>query len=94
MNLTVLLVAWGLVLLALAAVTAVRHNAAKREDDHLHFSDSDQQLVAVQATAAHRLDVLDRWKTGLIILAVVSGLLILAYHAYTVWEQGARTIPG
>jgi hypothetical protein len=94
MNLNILLVAWGLVLLALATLTLVRYNLGRREDDHLHFSDSERQLVAVQATYAHKLDVLDRWKTGLIILAVVSGLLILGYHAYTVWQQGARTFSG
>ena len=63
MNMQLLLALWAAIFAAaLAIVVLMRWKLGRREDDHLHFADSEQQLVAVQANIAHKLDVLDRWK--------------------------------
>jgi hypothetical protein len=81
-----LLGAWATIFCAYAIVAIMRWNLGRREDDHLHFSDSEQQLVVMQSTIAHKLDVLDRWKTILLVLTIVSAILIGLYHVYQSWQ--------
>jgi hypothetical protein len=88
MNIFVLLSAWLLVLAAFAAVAVLRWQLGRREDDHLHFGATDGQLVNTQVSIAHKLDVLDRWKSALLVLTILTGLAIAAIHAYNVWQAG------
>ncbi len=92
MNMQLLLGAWVALLCSYAIVAVMRWNLSKREDDHLHFSDSEQQLVATQATIAHRLEVLDRWNTILLTLTIVSAVLIGALYVYLSWEATRTTV--
>jgi hypothetical protein len=92
MNLQLLLGVWAAVFLAWATVSLMRHQVGKREDDHIHFNDGEQQLLAAQSMVAHKLDVLDRWKGALMILMVVIGLLAGAYFVWQVWQQSTSTI--
>ena len=89
MSMSLVLGLWAAVLAALLVVSMMRYTLGRREDDHIHVSDSEQQAVVAQSQLAHKLDVLDRWKTGLIVLAVVSGLVIGAVYLYRGWTQGA-----
>ena len=92
MNTQLMIGVWVAVFAAYAIVALMRWNLGRREDDHLHFADSEQQLVAVQANIAHKLDVLDRWKTGLLILTVVTAVLIGALHIYMSWQATTSRI--
>ena len=82
MNMQLLLGIWVAIFAAYATVAVMRWNLGKREDDHMHFADSEQQLVAKQVSIAHKLDVLDRWKAALLTLTILSGILIGALHIY------------
>jgi hypothetical protein len=84
----VLLSAWLLLLAAFAVLTLIKWQFGRREDDHLHFGDSEGQLVNVQVSTAHKIDVLDRWKTALLVVTILTGLLIAGLHAYRVWQSG------
>jgi hypothetical protein len=92
MNMQLAYVAWAVVFIAYVSVALMRWGAGKREDDHLHFSDSEQQLVASQAGIAHRLDVLDRWKTALLVATIFFGIAIGAAHAYLMWQQSVTKV--
>ena len=92
MNMELVYVAWGVVFAAYAAIALTRWGVGKREDDHLHFRESEQQLVSNQAGIAHKLDVLDRWKTALLVGTVLLGLAIGAIQAYVVWQQSATAV--
>ena len=89
MNMQLLLGLWAAVLAAYATVALMRWNLGKREDDHLHVSDSDQQLISAQTSIAHKLDVLDRWKTALLVLAILLALLIGGVQVWRVWNESA-----
>lgn len=54
----------------------MRWNLGRREDDHLHFSDGEQQLVVTQTSIAHKLDILDKWSKVLLTATIVSGVVI------------------
>jgi hypothetical protein len=91
MNLQLLLGLWVAIFLAYATVALMRWNVAKREDDHIHVADYDQQLISTQSSVAHKLDVLDRWKMALLILTIVSALIIGGLHVYNFWMQTSST---
>jgi hypothetical protein len=90
MNMQLLLGVWAAILAAYVSVAIMRWNLGKREDDHLHVLDS-EQLIASQATIAHKLDVLDRWKTALLVLTIVSALAIGALQVWRVWQESGST---
>lgn len=88
-NLNLLLGLWCLIFAAYAVVAALRWNLARKEDDHLHMSDNERSLVSMQVAAAHKLDVLDRVKTMLLVLTVVFGLAVAALHLYSAWQSNS-----
>ncbi|HYP08175.1 MAG TPA: hypothetical protein VER03_18220 [Bryobacteraceae bacterium] len=92
MNLNPLLMLWSGLLLATVAVSVVRWNVGHKEDDHLHYMDTDAHLVAAQAATAQRLSVLDRWRRVLLAVTLLVGLGLAAAHLYKVWEQGAGLV--
>ena len=91
MDMQLLLFVWFAIVVAYGTVALMRWIIGRREDDHLHFADSEQQLLATQTSVAHKLDVLDRWKTALLILTVLSGIVIAVLHAYVFWHDSALT---
>jgi H+/gluconate symporter-like permease len=92
MNLQLLFGIWVAILAAYATVAFMRWHLGRREDDHLHFAESEQQLVVTQSSIAHKLDVLDRWKTALLVLTIVSGLIVGALHVYSAWQTTSSTV--
>jgi hypothetical protein len=92
MNMQFAYITWAVVFIAYATVALMRWSVARREDDHLHFADSEQQLLASQTSLAHKLDVLDRWKTLLLVATLVLGVVIGATHAYMVWQQSSSAV--
>ena len=87
MMMELLVALWATICAAFATVAVMRGIIGRREDDHLHFADSEQQLVTVQSGVAHKLDVLDRWRAVLLALTVVLAIVIGALHFYTVWRS-------
>ena len=90
MNMHLLLGMWAAILAAYVSVAILRWNLGKREDDHLHVLDA-EQLISSQTAIAHKLDVLDRWKTALLVLTIVTALAIGALQAWRVWQESAST---
>ena len=87
MNLMLPLGVWGAVFASWFVVVLLRWSAGKAEDDHIHIMDGDQ-VIAHQSETAHRLDVLDRWKTILFAVVLIYGLVLAGFHLYNVWLQG------
>jgi hypothetical protein len=92
MTAQLLLAIWIAIFAAYAIVALMRWTLGRREDDHLHFADSEQQLVTTQASIAHKLDVLDRWRAALLALTIVSAIILGALHAYLHWQATSTTI--
>jgi hypothetical protein len=86
MNMQVLLGVWVAILAAYATVAVMRWSIGKREDDHMHFMEAEQALVATQTATAHKLDVLDRWKTALIVLLILWTVFIGGVQVWNVWR--------
>jgi len=92
MNMHLLLGAWAALFCAYAIVALMRWNLSRREDDHLHFSDAEQQLVVTQTTIAHKLDVLDQWSKTLLTLVIVSAVVIGGLYLYLEWQSSSTTV--
>lgn len=89
MDMTVLLGVWSALLAAYLGVSLMRWSAGHKEDDHLHVLDSEKELVGVQLSVSRKLDMLDRWKTALLVATLLTGLMLAALHMYTVWQRNA-----
>jgi hypothetical protein len=92
MQMQLLVVAWATLLCAYAIVAVMRWSLSRREDDHLHFSDSEQQLVATQTNIAHKLDMLDKWNRILLTVTIVSGIVIGLLYIYVEWQATRSTV--
>jgi len=86
MHLTPLLSLWAALIAALLIVTFFRMSLARREDDHLHFETAEHQMVLMQTAIADKLDLLERWRTVLLVLVVISGLAIGSLYLYGAWQ--------
>ena len=82
---------WGALLLAYLAVFAMRWSLGRQEDDHLHVSEYEQQLLNAQSSLAHKLDMLDKWKTALLILVIISALILGGLQVYNFWMYSSST---
>lgn len=92
MNLQLVLGVWAAIFAAYAIVALMRWNLGRREDDHLHFAESEQQMVATQSSIAHKLDVLDRWRSVLLMIVIVSAILIGVLQIYFAWQATSTTV--
>ena len=91
MNMQLLFGVWAAIFAAYAIVALMRWNLGRREDDHLHFADGEQQLVNTQSGIAHKLAVLDRWKAVLLTATIVLAIIIGAIHFYMVWSSSSTS---
>src|SRR4051794_16327968 len=82
---------WLVLFLCLVVVTFVRLSVGRQEDDHIHVFDADNKLVSTQSAIAHRLDLLDRWRTILMVVVLISGLMLAGLYLYGVWQEGATS---
>jgi hypothetical protein len=92
MNMQLLLAVWVAIFAAYTIVVAMRWKLGRREDDHLHFAESEQQMVTTQASIAHKLDVLDRWKAVLLTVTIVSAIALGLLQLYRTWQANSITI--
>lgn len=89
LNMHLLLGVWAAILAGYATVAIMRWQVGKQEDDHIHLMDAEQPLVSVQATVAHKLDVLDRWKTALLVLLIVWTVFVGGVQVWNVWHTSS-----
>lgn len=91
MNLELLATLWAVMFASLVILTFIRWSIGRSEDDHIHALDSDFNMVRTQSATAHRLDVLDRWRTILLVGVVIFGLVVGGLYLYGVWLDGLKT---
>ena len=70
----------------LGFVTAIlalyRKLLAMREDDYVHFTESEAKYIPQQLAMAHRIHIIDRWGETLTILTAVAGLIVIGVYVY------------
>lgn len=89
MNLTLNLIVCGC-LLALAVGVSVYRNWLEEHCDHylhLHNDNHDVALVDAQSNVCHRLQVMDRLKTALMVAVAVYALVIVGFASYNAWTS-------
>jgi hypothetical protein len=83
MNYTFLTVLWGLLAVVVLGLIAYRKVVSSQEEETLHLENV--QEVSHQEVIAHKLDAIDKWGKTLTVIAVVSGLLLVAAYTYHTW---------
>jgi hypothetical protein len=88
-NLTFHLGLCGLLALVVVALFVYRRWLENHDDPyiHLHNDSHDSSIITSQNSAAHRLDVVDKVKNGLLIAVILYVLAIVGMLAYTAWNN-------
>lgn len=81
---------WAVLALALIALAFYRKFRAREEDDTLHVSGGNWNVLDKQEHVAHSMEIIDKWGKILTIVAVVYGLALLAFYLNSVFTQGAK----
>lgn len=89
MNLTFHLGMCGLLALVVVALFVYRRWLENHDDPyiHLHNDSHDSSIITAQNSAAHRLDVVDKVKNGLLIAVILYVLAIVGMVAYMAWNN-------
>ncbi len=89
MNLTFHLGLCGLLALVVVALFVYRRWLENHDDPyiHLHNDSHDSSIITAQNSAAHRLDVVDKVKNGLLIAVILYVLAIIGMLAYMAWNN-------
>lgn len=75
---------WSLAAAALTCLLLYRKHREQYEDDFLHLSHPDTQLIRQQARTSQQLDVLDRWVKVLVVAVVLYGVCGTAVYLFSV----------
>jgi hypothetical protein len=88
-NLTFHLGLCGLLALVVVALFVYRRWLENHDDPyiHLHNDSHDSSIITAQNSAAHRLDVVDKVKNGLLIAVILYVLAIVGMLAYMAWNN-------
>lgn len=78
---------------ACAIVYGYRGMVARQEDDYVHLSDSEAQMIPNQVAVGKKLDVLDRWTTILTVLVAVAAVSTLGMYLYVAFVESGK-LPG
>ena len=92
MNMIPYIAVWAVLAVIVIGLAIYRRMLAATEDDTLHVSDGDAQLIPEQTAHLQRIEQIDRWGKPLTVLLVVVGLALLGFYFYGVWESGATQV--
>jgi hypothetical protein len=79
----VLAVAW-------LSVWLYRNSLLQNEDDIIHLADGEASMIGKQVVMAHKLEVLDKTVTTLMVLTILAGIAVFGAWAYQVWMDGYK----
>jgi hypothetical protein len=82
MNLTLYVVAWALLALAVLGLALYRKLATLQEDDLIHLGPGEDKLIPQQVAFSRKLDTLDRWGKALTIITCAAGLMLAAVYLF------------
>ena len=90
MTITPFAVAWAFLVAAVIALAVYRRIVSLHEDDYVHVADAEAGAIPVQAAAAQKLEVVDRWGKILTIIAVSTGIVLGAVYLYQLWFRSLQ----
>jgi len=85
MNLTPWVIGWAVLAVVVIALAVYRWIVANREDDSIHISDTETEVIGQQITVATKLAVVDRWGKILTAVALVYALALVGVYLYQGW---------
>jgi hypothetical protein len=87
MALTPLAISWAVLAVVVLTLAIYRSVLAGRNDQTVHISDLEANLIAQQTASAGRLEKVDRLGKTLTVLVLLYGLALAGAWIYQVWQQ-------
>ena len=83
MSYTPFVIVWSCLAVAVLALAIFRNLQSLHEDDNIHITAGEQQMIPQQQAFFRKMDALDRWGKSLTILTVATGLILAAMY---IWQ--------
>ena len=90
MQISLYLIGWAVLAVAVLALAGYRLSLSHRETDVLHLASGEGGLISGQTELASRIKQVSRWGEVLTVVVVLYGLGLLAQYIYGLWTQGYR----
>jgi hypothetical protein len=91
MSLLPFAIVWGVLVLAIIALTFYRNVLARLTDDVPHVASvTSAAAESRQAALAKKLDSLERWGKILTVVALVMGVVLAVLYGYNEWIRSSR----
>jgi len=91
MNLIPYIAIWAVFGLAVLGLALYRKILTFHGDDEfVHLSEGEQQLIPQQFALSNKLAAIDRWGKILTVVTTVAGLLILAVVLFEAWQASLQ----
>jgi hypothetical protein len=91
MNLIPYVAIWAVIGLAVLGLALYRKILTLHGDDEfVHLSEGEQQLIPQQLALSNKLVAIDRWGKILTVVTTVAGLLILAVVLFEAWQASLQ----
>ena len=89
-TLTIPMVIWVAMALAVAALALYRKYISRAEVDVIHLRDNEVAAVSEQDNFAHKLEAIDKWGKVLTIVVIGYGLVIAAIWLFYAWKESVQ----
>ena len=90
MNFTVLISLWAVMACGVLGLAGYRMLLSRNEDDSVHLNDREAGMISQQITAAHQLEVLDKWGKIATVAVVACGFLLAGFYLYFAWLETTK----
>ena len=86
MNLIPYVVIWAALAVIVLVMGIVRNLGAMHEDDNIHVSAGEAQMIPKQVSFIRRLESLERWGKTLTIVTLVGGIALAILYLLQAWN--------
>jgi hypothetical protein len=91
MNLIPYVAIWAVFGLAVLALALYRKIVTFHGDDEfVHLSEGEQQLIPQQVALSRKLDLIDRWGKSLTVFTLALGVAIASVVLYLAWQASLQ----
>ena len=81
---------WAVMALIVLGLAIYRKIIANKEDDTMHLSDAEVNLITEQNVLSRKLEAVDKWGKLLTIVVVAYGLIIAGVILYQGWLEASK----
>jgi len=85
-------IVWAVLTIIVITLAIYRKLAANKEDDYVHLSEGEANIISQQVTVAQKLEKIDTWGKTLTIVDVAYLVVLLSVVCYNAWHTSLESM--